>query len=320
MTPQQKLNWQFIYTSLQNNIAVVLLFVLESKGSSPGRQGFFMAVNSKKEMEGSIGGGIMEHKLVALAKEHLKDGKEINSIKKQLHHKAAAANQSGMICSGEQTILLYSIKKEEQAAIEKISNNTASMLILSPKGIVAEDQSAIDAFEYNFTNENDWLYKEKITPKYQLHIIGGGHCALALSKLMSGMDFFITVYDTREKLSTLQKNNCAHKIILLHDYADLKNIFKEEVNCYVIIMTLGYRTDAIAFEALLEKEFAYLKMLGSKQKLKTLYQEYIEKGINKNKMQCLLQPAGIAIHSQLPEEIAISIAAEIIAEKNKLNT
>ena len=49
----------------------MLLYVLESKGSSPGRQGFFMAVNSNGEMEGSIGGGIMEHKFVEMAKEKL---------------------------------------------------------------------------------------------------------------------------------------------------------------------------------------------------------------------------------------------------------
>ena len=56
--------WKLILDSLKVNIPVMLLCVLESKGSSPGRQGFFMAVNEAGEMEGSIGGGIMEHKFV----------------------------------------------------------------------------------------------------------------------------------------------------------------------------------------------------------------------------------------------------------------
>ena len=56
---------------MQENIPVMLLYVLESTGSSPGRQGFFMAVNANNEMEGSIGGGIMEHKFVEMAKEKL---------------------------------------------------------------------------------------------------------------------------------------------------------------------------------------------------------------------------------------------------------
>ncbi|HQZ51618.1 MAG TPA: XdhC family protein, partial [Chitinophagaceae bacterium] len=58
--------WDFINKNLQQSIAVMLLYVLESKGSSPGRQGFFMAVNANGEMEGSVGGGIMEHKFVEM--------------------------------------------------------------------------------------------------------------------------------------------------------------------------------------------------------------------------------------------------------------
>ena len=60
--------WQFIHHNLQQNIAVMLLYVPESYGSSPGRQGFFMAVTAKGDMAGSIGGGVMEHKFVTLAK------------------------------------------------------------------------------------------------------------------------------------------------------------------------------------------------------------------------------------------------------------
>ena len=98
--------WQLIHKSLVQNIPVMLLYVLQSKGSSPGRQGFFMAVNKQGEMEGSIGGGIMEHKFVEMAKERLQDSNEKEKetvIKKQFHDKSATKNQSGMICSGEQT-------------------------------------------------------------------------------------------------------------------------------------------------------------------------------------------------------------------------
>ena len=63
--------WQAIKDSLQAEIPVMLLYVLESKGSSPGRQGFFMAVTAEGKMEGSIGGGIMEHKFVEMAREKL---------------------------------------------------------------------------------------------------------------------------------------------------------------------------------------------------------------------------------------------------------
>src|SRR5258707_3662856 len=104
--------WKLISNSLAANIPVMLLYVLESTGSSPGRQGFFMAVNANGEMEGSIGGGIMEHKFVEMAKEKLLAVSHellAAGIKKQIHDKSVAKNQSGMICSGEQTILLYPV-------------------------------------------------------------------------------------------------------------------------------------------------------------------------------------------------------------------
>src|SRR5450432_2580129 len=101
--------WQLIQSSLQQKVGVMLLYVLESKGSSPGRQGFFMAVNANGEMSGSLGGGIMEHKFVELAKSKLKLPAVEISIHHQLHDKQAGKNQSGMICSGEQTIFLYTV-------------------------------------------------------------------------------------------------------------------------------------------------------------------------------------------------------------------
>ena len=76
--------WKFIDDSQKQVTPVMLLYVLESKGSSPGRQGFFMAVNTKGEMEGSIGGGIMEHKFVELAKEKLKAGSQGSEDRKSV--------------------------------------------------------------------------------------------------------------------------------------------------------------------------------------------------------------------------------------------
>src|SRR5688500_13286067 len=104
---RQSIIWKRILKHIEDNIPVMLLYVLDSKGSSPGRQRFFMMVNSFGEICGSIGGGIMEHKFVELAKEKLSNATkytESGEIKKQYHDKTAAKDQSGMICSGEQTI------------------------------------------------------------------------------------------------------------------------------------------------------------------------------------------------------------------------
>jgi xanthine dehydrogenase accessory factor len=82
-------------------------------------------------------------------------------------------------------------------------------------------------------------------------------------------------------------------------------------------MTLGYRTDTIAVRALLNHDFAYIGLLGSISKTDKLIADLIAEGISKEKIKKIHAPIGMQIKSQTPEEIAISIAAEIIQIKNK---
>jgi xanthine dehydrogenase accessory factor len=319
--------WKFIAGCLRQNISVMLLYVLESKGSSPGRQGFFMAVSATGEMEGSIGGGMMEHKLVELAREKLRNTEqgtrnaEQGSIKKQVHDKSSAVNQSGMICSGEQTIWLYPVSKEEAIVIQQIIDSLeqykSGTLVFSPAGISFEAVLPEQNFSFRFQSEVDWCYKEKTGYKNKLFIIGGGHCALALSRLMCSMDFYICLYDDRVELKTMQENEAAHEKHVVADYSELTRLIAPGDDHYVVIMTFGYRTDDIAVRALLEKQFRYLGVLGSRKKMEKLLTDYRTAGIKEEWLQRIHTPIGLAINSQTPEEIAVSIAAQIISIKNK---
>lgn len=303
----------------------MVLYVLESSGSSPGRQGFFMAVNAKKEMEGSIGGGIMEHKFVEMAKEQLSvDSWQLTEgkIRKQIHDKTAGKNQSGMICSGEQTILIYRVQKKDISHIEKIiftfEQNKNGTLHLSPAGIVFEYGLPKKDFVFNLKSEEDWSYTEKIGYKNHLYIIGGGHCALAFSKLMSAMDFYIHLFEDREGLNTMRANNYVHEKTVVKDYSELSQLIPSGYNNYVVVMTIGYRTDDIAVRALLQKEFKYFGLLGSKKKIKKMFDDYRNEGIGEEALQKIHSPIGIQIKSETPEEIAVSIASEIIKVKNEI--
>lgn len=317
MTNQQRNTWQFIFNSLEMNRTVFLLYVVESKGSSPGRQGFFMAIDEQGNTIGSIGGGIMEYKFTELAKNYLKTCEKASLLKKQVHTKNAVSDQSGMICSGEQTVFLHTLNRETLNTVEQILNNDAVSLVLSPAGLATTTNNDSGCPEYYYNNAADWYYEEKLSYQHHLHIIGGGHCSLALSKLMCSMNFFISVYEDRKNVSTFINNRYANALIEVNDYAELTTRIESRSNTYVIIMTVGYRTDIVAFEALMHKSVDYIKMLGSKNKLFTMHQLFKQKGIAEERINCLLQPAGISINSQTPEEIAISIAADIIAVKNK---
>ncbi|MDB5224233.1 MAG: xanthine and dehydrogenase maturation factor XdhC/CoxF family-like protein [Chitinophagaceae bacterium] len=322
--------WKFIKRSIEENIPVMLLYVLESSGSSPGRQGFFMAVNANKEMEGSIGGGIMEHKFVEMAgeqlqeirnkKQEIRNEKVAAQIKQQVHDKSAVKNQSGMICSGEQTILIYRIREKDILHIEKIivslEQNKNGTLHLSPQGILFEDALPVKDFEFNLKSEEDWNYTEKIGYKNHLYIIGGGHCALAFSKLMNTMDFYIHLFEDREGLNTMGANNYVHEKKVVKDYSELAQLIPPGENNYVVVMTFGYRTDDIAVRALISKSFKYFGLLGSKKKIEKMFTDYKEEGINEEALKRIHSPIGIQIKSETPEEIAVSIAAEIIKVKN----
>lgn len=315
--------WKFISNSLQQDIAVMLLYVLESSGSSPGRQGFFMAVNANNEMEGSVGGGIMEHKFVEMAKEKMRDtgfGIRASQVRKQIHDKSAAKDQSGMICSGEQTIFLYPVQSSDATTIQSLINslqqNKNGTLQLSPSGISFQAITPEQDFYFSFRTETDWEYREKTGYKNQLSIIGGGHCALALSQLAAGMDFYIKMYDDRRGLNTIMKNDFVHEKILVQDYSELSGLIGSGKNHYVVIMTMGYRTDDIAVRALLGKTFMYLGLLGSKTKIQKMMDAYKKEGLNSSYLQRIHAPIGLDIKSETPEEIAVSVMGEIISIKN----
>lgn len=313
-------SWQLIQQSLQQGIAVMLLYVLESKGSSPGRQGFMMAINADGAMSGSMGGGIMEHKFVELAKAKLLQHAEEHAILRQVHDKRAAKNQSGMICSGEQTIFLHTVTQRDGIAVDAIitslQQHENGTLRLSMSGI--QFTGAVPDFDYYLQrlNENEFIYQEKTGYKNILHIIGAGHCALALSRLMSVMDFYIHLYDDRRELNTMEANHFVHRKHLLADYTELTRLINGTANSYVLIMTVGYRTDAIAINALQDKSFAYTGVLGSSSKMSQLLSQLREEGTNARWLDSLYTPVGIPIKSQTTEEIAVSIAAQIIQVKN----
>ena len=328
--------WQLINKCLQQQVPVMLLYVLQSEGSSPGRQGFFMAVDAAGNTEGSIGGGIMEHKFVEWAKEQLKENVHLAfsdlrnaytvepqiMIKKQFPNKSAAGNQSGMICSGEQTILLYRVMPQDspviQQLIKSLHQDLNGTLQLSPSGIQFNANIPAENFYFSMTSETDWVYREKTGFVNHLHVIGAGHCALALCRMMQDMDFYVHLYDDRSSLKTFNENRYAHEKKVIDDYEALSSLVPDGDNQYVVVMTVGYRTDDMALRALWKKKFRYLGLLGSKSKIEKMFTDYRKEEIPETILQSIHAPIGIAIHSETPEEIAISIAAEIIRVKNSV--
>lgn len=313
------LTWRLALSSMERGVPALLLYVLESKGSSPGRQGFFMVVNGEGEMEGSIGGGIMEHKFTEMARERLRQGEDLLSVRRQVHDKEVAKDQSGMICSGEQTIVMLTLGDRDMTTVGRIVGSIESYhsgcLRLSSSGM--EFLPEVPDRDFYFLPGEEWVYEEKTGYKDRMFIVGAGHCALALSRLMRTMDFYISIYDHREGLETLLRNEYVHKKVMIGDYAELGGLIGSgPLHHYVVVMTQGYRTDDQAMRVLLPMEFRYFGLLGSKAKVSKMMDGYRAEGIPEEWLRRVRGPAGLSIHSQTPEEIAVSIAAEIVQVKH----
>jgi len=165
-------------------------------------------------------------------------------------------------------------------------------------------------------NETDFIYTENLGPKNELYIIGGGHCALALSEIASRLDFRISIFDDRPELNTIEKNQFADEITIIDGYEQIGDHIPDGDGIYVVVMTLGYTSDEVVIRSLFERDFKYFGVLGSRAKMKTLLFTLENEGFDKDRLSRIRTPIGVHINSRTPEEIAISIAAEIISVKN----
>ena len=313
--------WHFAAESLKRDEPVTLLVVAESAGSSPGRQGFKMVV-SADELRGSIGGGVMEVRLAELAKGKRRKakGKNKSEIVEQIHRKNAP-DASGMICSGSQVVIFTHLSKDDLPTIRKIiryiKNNRDRYLTITQNElkVTAKKNTTFD-FKFGKKSDVEFVYEEKLGVKNKLFIVGGGHCALALSEIVSKMDFYISIYDDRADLNTIAKNQFVDEKIIIESYEKIGEFVESGANIYVVVMTLGYKFDEIVIRKLFDKDFKYFGVLGSKAKMATLLRNLRDENFDAEKLKRIRTPIGIEINSRTPEEIAVSIAAEIIRVKN----
>lgn len=338
-TPRDLPVWTLAAACLRAGTPVALLAVLRSEGSSPGRQGFKMAVTADA-VAGSIGGGIMEHKWAELARQRLREADAAPLLRPQVHRREAPTDRSGMMCSGEQDVLLWPLTATDLPAVAAIETSLQTLsggwLELSPAaglqfvapvaaGTTPETEAAGDAPAaapayksaaapaafYNYQPGPAWHYRERLGFRDQLTIVGGGHVSLALSNVAAALDFELTVLDDRADLPTFDNNHAAHHRHRI-DYEHVAAAVPPDPHRYVVVMTVGYRTDAAVLRQLLALPYRYLGVMGSVAKVAELRRGLREEGFSDEAIARLRGPIGLPIHSQTPEEIAISIAAELI--------
>lgn len=149
-----------------------------------------------------------------------------------------------------------------------------------------------------------------------LVIMGGGHISVPISKIGKMLGFYVQVIDDREEFADKERFSEADEVICC-PFDRLREHLRSERNTYYVIVTRGHQGDLECATEVLRREFVYAGMIGSKAKVAKTKNALLENGVAQDKIDQLHSPIGLDIGAQTPEEIAVSIAAEIIQDKYK---
>jgi xanthine dehydrogenase accessory factor len=301
--------WRYALESVQKGQPTVLVYVVDHSGSVPGVTGTRVVV-SDTAFAGTIGGGAAELQLIERATAHQGDAE----IYRFLH----TPSGGGTLCSGIQDFAIISLSRNDievlQSIIDALANQQTGTLRLTQTGV---DFELGETAPHSFSNlDGAWEYVGPIGLEDTLYIIGGGHVGLALSRVMSTLPFRIVVLDNREDLPTMAANRWAHEPRVI-SISDVGTHVEAGDRSWVVIMTFGHAHDRQVLEGLLGRKYAYLGLMGSKAKVRQMFASMIADGTPEAALEGVTAPVGMSIGSHTPEEIAISIAAEIVALRNR---
>jgi xanthine dehydrogenase accessory factor len=155
------------------------------------------------------------------------------------------------------------------------------------------------------------VYIDPIEPAPQLYIIGAGHVAQHLGRLASDVGFSTHVLDDREKFANRERFPEADEIIVdsIPDWLERAVL---PTHGYAVIVTRGHRHDLDALRALLARDLRYLGLIGSRAKIARIYEALVAEGITAERLRPVHAPIGLDIGAVTPQEIAVSIMAELI--------
>ena len=155
------------------------------------------------------------------------------------------------------------------------------------------------------------VYVEPILPQPMLYIFGAGHVATALARAAHLAGFAIGVVDDRESFANAERFPMAQEIYT--DYAEAYAKLRPHAATYLVIATRGHKDDMEVLRWAVGTEARYVGMIGSRRKVLSVYHALEKEGVAAEKLSRVYAPVGLDIGALTPEEIAISIAAELIA-------
>ena len=287
---------QSLVDHLESGRPCALCAVINTRGSTPQSAGAMLLVHANGDTEGTIGGGCVEAEVRRQALAMLVS-RSSGVLTFQLDQDDAWEN--GLICGGRLEIAVVSFADSSQAepfreAVARIRRQERACVPLR----VQHEARTIE-------------YRLNIEPTPTLLVIGAGHVGMALAKLAVGLDFRVVVLDDRsDLLSPLRLPPPIETVA-----GDLETLLRQwpvDANSYVVIVTRGHAHDERALHAVIDSPAKYLGMIGSRRKVRTLFDDLESLGVDRARLQRVHAPIGLKIGAVTVPEIAVSIAAELI--------
>jgi len=281
---------------------VALCVVVGSRGSTPQERGAKMLVLSDGTLIGTLGGGCVEAEVRRRSLELIASN-ESKLLEFDLNHDYGW--DDGLICGGVMEILVQICDQERSTKLRELRNALAN-------------QHSGDLSMPYVQGGTEKKYREDLGPPPMLVIAGAGHVGQALGRLARELEFRLSVIDDRPEFATPERFPNATCII--GEIESELSRYPVDADTYIVIVTRGHRNDGHALRAVIGSSAKYIGLIGSKAKIKTIFDELCEQGVSAEKLLKVHAPIGLNIGSVTVPEIAVSIAAELVAVRRGRNT
>lgn len=312
--------WAEVAIHLRRGKKVFLAIVVEHTRHSPGTTGARLLVSESGDVMGTIGGGAMERDLLARARAALAGSESWAEIETLHHRPQGEGKLSGMICAGSQTNLYYLCRPEiDQSVVDQLATSCDRdhlVLEATRRGLtVREEPPQLDQPSRRLRRQGeDWSYEEELFERRRLAIFGAGHCALALARLARSLDYRIEVVEANKPPA--EGLTSVAEVYSVDDFRSAAQRIQLPELTSAVVLTTDVDGDVRALEGVLRRPFPFVGVMGSPAKLAEIRRRLELVGFGEPDLARLEAPVGLAIGSRTPPEIAVSIAAQLIARRS----
>ena len=163
--------------------------------------------------------------------------------------------------------------------------------------------------------EDDCVFAERITGGKRLVICGAGHVALCVIRLAAMLGYGTTVIEDREEFAARAREAGADKVVC-KPFGEALDETGPDPSAAYVVMTREHAHDVDCLQKILHRPYVYAGMMGSRSRAEQIRQQLLEEGYDARKVEGLHMPIGLPIGSRTPEEIAVSVLAEVISVLN----